>query len=92
MIPLCLQIRNTPAIFMQDPTFRAGFSHLATTCSRHWMVLGIDTAIVQSRKELEEIAELEKLIQEGSSITDAKTLLEKIRLSLPSTPLNKTKK
>ena len=81
IIPLGLQIRNVPGIFRDDKRFRSGFSNLATTCSRHWMVLGVETALEHAKQELRDIEALEKEILE-SDINDARTILDKINKSI----------
>ena len=82
IIPLGLQIRNVPGIFREDKRFRSGFSNLATTCSRHWMVLGVETALEHAKQELKDIEALEKELLETDAITDARTALDKLNKSI----------
>ena len=58
IIPLGLQIKNIQGIFREDKKFWGGFSGIATTASRHWMVLGLETALEHSKAEFNEIEAL----------------------------------
>lgn len=78
IIPQGLQVRNVPGIFREDPKFKGKFSNISTTCSRHWMVLGVETAIEHAKIELQEIEALEKELLGGDGVTEAKVLLDKL--------------
>ncbi|KAJ1190682.1 hypothetical protein NDU88_000004 [Pleurodeles waltl] len=76
VIPVGLQIRNEPAIFIEDPKYRTNFSFVANQCSRHWMVLGIDTALEHINNLEKEIVDLVREILDNTALTNARQALE----------------
>ncbi|KAJ1162690.1 hypothetical protein NDU88_003157 [Pleurodeles waltl] len=76
VIQVVLQLRNEPAIFIEDPKYRNNFSCVANQCSRHWMVPGIDTALRHITKLEKEIDDLAKEILEDTALTNAHQALK----------------
>ncbi|KAJ1134866.1 hypothetical protein NDU88_001312 [Pleurodeles waltl] len=76
VIPVGLQVRNEPAIFIEDPKYRTNFSFVANQCSRHWVVLGIDTALEHINKLEKEIANLVREILDDTALTNVRQALE----------------
>ncbi|XP_078515088.1 uncharacterized protein LOC144773887 [Lissotriton helveticus] len=78
VIPVGLQVRNIPGIFTDNPKYVSNFSYIGTTCSRHWLALGIDIA-TETLKSLEiEISDLLKQINDSDPTSDCKKLLEQV--------------
>lgn len=77
-IPWGLQVKNIPVIFTEDIEYRKGFSYINTKCSRDLMVHTIETAQRICSEEEKEIEELTKAINDNHTVTEAKTLLDKI--------------
>ncbi|KAJ1124910.1 hypothetical protein NDU88_003357 [Pleurodeles waltl] len=74
-IPMGLQVMNEPDIFVDNPKFKEGFSFISNNCFRHWMVLGVETALEEVQKLMKEITELKKDIIENKALVNAKEAL-----------------
>lgn len=82
VIPIGLQVLNEPAIFVDNPKFKGKFSFISNNCSRHWMVLGVETALEEVERLIKEIGELRNEITEDSALTNAKEALERLERTL----------
>lgn len=82
IIPVGLQIKIEPVIFVDVPKFKEGFSYVANNCSRHWMVLGVETAAEQVVSLSKEIADLKAEILGDNTLTKAKEALDSLEVTI----------
>lgn len=79
IIPVGLQIRNEPGLFVNNEKFKESWTLIANRCSRDWMLLIIETAQAIIIIEREEIETLEKQLNESTALEDAKKILDEIK-------------